>query len=74
MNPSRVAVSSSRCAKDQKYREGVTCASVVLPEKLCVEIPTQPNPPPLRLWSVQGSQGSVAGSERAVSGTGTGGL
>lgn len=44
MNPSRVAVSSSRCAKDQKYREGVTCASVVLPEKLCVEIPTQANP------------------------------
>lgn len=30
-----------------------------------------PNPPPLTLWSVQESQGLVAGSEGAVSGTRT---
>lgn len=30
-----------------------------------------PNPPPLTLWSVQESQGLVAGSEGAASGTGT---
>ena len=66
----------------ENTREGVTSASVVLSEKLCVENQTKPNPTQnpnpntLMLWSMQESQGfSVAESEEAVAGTRTmGGL